>query len=714
MRKFKEELMRVFNRLLIISYVLSTSIHVFPQQVNQSAGLSLINSDYDSRIVKKDEQILQKFFYGFHIEKLNIRYNIKNNTPLNCLTSTINEFDLGKNIFHESKQNELNSYLSPSSTNSKTYTSSSSMFEICYDTSGINSVPLYDNDSSNVPDYIESIAGYLDYSLSVMIENLGFLSPVKEGEKYKIEFQNMFAAGYTIKDPENINTTKIVLNNNLIEFEKKYGNNIDTMGTAKSTIAHELKHAIQFAYTKWNEKSWFLELDATWMEEIIFNNVNGYYKYLNTSQITDPGSSLANGMGYGNCIWMHYLTQSFGVEINREIWELASSNNDNNFSDNSLNDIIEEVLLKTGNSLNNAVTEYFVWNYFSGNYGNFRFNGYKESSNYPSPKICAEINALPFSGNGGKREQFSASFIEIKSTKENSLFQVQLDFIDSKNIVVLIQKLVNGELSIQYLEQENSSISYISDNLLLDVEEIVLIPVALSSNSGNYDYTYQINRVPSDSDIVDPTIILQNLDTQIDISDFPYKVVAEIWDEYGIDTAYIEYSFGDGISKTTELVKLENDLYCGHINYDSSSHQNIDELRYRVVAVDSNDLSNIGFFPANNFLSIQIMNSKITDIEETESNIDEYVLFENYPNPFNPTTQIRFGLPEKSEIQLSVYNILGQEVAQLTNSIEEKGIHEVKFDASTLSSGTYIYLLIAKSINGNRKFTKLGKMLLVK
>lgn len=701
--------MRVFNRLLIISYILSTSISVFPQELKQSTGLSLINSDYDSRIIKKDEQISQKFFYAFQSEKLNTRYILKNNTPQNCLTSTINEFELSKNIFHESKQNELNSYLVPSSINSKTYTSSSTMFEICYDTSGINSVPLYDNDSSNIPDYIESIAGYLDYSLSVMIENLGFLSPVKEGEKYKIEFQNMFAAGYTIKDPDNTNTTKIVLNNDLVKFEKKYGNNIDTMGTAKSTIAHELKHAIQFAYTKWNEKSWFLELDATWMEEIIFNNVNGYYKYLNTSQITDPGSSLANGMGYGNCIWMHYLTQSYGVEINREIWELASSN-----CDNSLNDIIEEVLLNTGNSINNAVTEYFLWNYFSGNYSNSRFNGYKESSNYPSPKICEKIDVLPFSGNGVKREQFSANFIEIKSTKENSTYEVQLDFIDSKNIVVLIEKLVSSELNIQYLKQENSSITYRSDNLLLDVEEIVLIPVALSSNSGNYDYTYQINQVPSDSDILDPTIILQNLDIQIDISDFPYKVVAEIYDESGIDTAYIEYSFGDGISKTTELVKLENDFYRGQINYDSSSHQNFNELRYRVVAVDSNDLSNVGFFPANNFLSIQIMNSKITNIEETETNINEYVLFENYPNPFNPTTKIRFGLPEKSKIQLSVYNILGQEVALLTNSIEEKGIHEVNFDASSLSSGTYIYMLMAKSINGNRKFNKLGKMLLVK
>ena len=65
----------------------------------------------------------------------------------------------------------------------------------------------------------------------------------------------------------------------------------------------------------------------------------------------------------------------------------------------------------------------------------------------------------------------------------------------------------------------------------------------------------------------------------------------------------------------------------------------------------------------------------------------------NYPNPFNPTTNIRFSLPQSVQVKLSVYNILGQEVAVLTNGSFQAGTHEVQFDATHLSSGIYLYTL---------------------
>lgn len=68
-------------------------------------------------------------------------------------------------------------------------------------------------------------------------------------------------------------------------------------------------------------------------------------------------------------------------------------------------------------------------------------------------------------------------------------------------------------------------------------------------------------------------------------------------------------------------------------------------------------------------------------------------LSQNYPNPFNPTTSIAFDLPESSHIQLGVYNMLGQRVALLANDSFSAGSHTVSFDATDLSSGTYIYRL---------------------
>jgi hypothetical protein len=85
-----------------------------------------------------------------------------------------------------------------------------------------------------------------------------------------------------------------------------------------------------------------------------------------------------------------------------------------------------------------------------------------------------------------------------------------------------------------------------------------------------------------------------------------------------------------------------------------------------------------------------------------------FELYQNYPNPFNPTTSIKFALPKESQVKLSVYTILGQEVATLVNSVMSAGYHTVNFDASNLPSGMYIYKIDAGS------FSQIKKMLLMK
>ncbi len=74
---------------------------------------------------------------------------------------------------------------------------------------------------------------------------------------------------------------------------------------------------------------------------------------------------------------------------------------------------------------------------------------------------------------------------------------------------------------------------------------------------------------------------------------------------------------------------------------------------------------------------------------------DRLQLNQNYPNPFNPVTTIGFALPAASDIHLSVYNMLGQQVAVLMNEHVSAGQHSVSFDAGNLASGTYIYRLQA-------------------
>jgi hypothetical protein len=80
----------------------------------------------------------------------------------------------------------------------------------------------------------------------------------------------------------------------------------------------------------------------------------------------------------------------------------------------------------------------------------------------------------------------------------------------------------------------------------------------------------------------------------------------------------------------------------------------------------------------------------------------------NYPNPFNPTTKIKYSIPESGLVVIKIYDMLGKEIAVLVNDKKSAGQHEVTFDGSSLPSGIYFY-----SINYNKQILS-GKMMLLK
>jgi hypothetical protein len=106
----------------------------------------------------------------------------------------------------------------------------------------------------------------------------------------------------------------------------------------------------------------------------------------------------------------------------------------------------------------------------------------------------------------------------------------------------------------------------------------------------------------------------------------------------------------------------------------------------------------------------------ITEISTSTMGVEEakeqcptsFALHQNYPNPFNPTTTIRYSLPHKSQVLLTVYNTLGQQVATIVQAQQDAGSYEVKFDGSALASGVYIYRIQAGS------FVQAKKLLLVR
>ena len=87
---------------------------------------------------------------------------------------------------------------------------------------------------------------------------------------------------------------------------------------------------------------------------------------------------------------------------------------------------------------------------------------------------------------------------------------------------------------------------------------------------------------------------------------------------------------------------------------------------------------------------------------------ESYDLSQNYPNPFNPTTKIKYSVPADGFVNIAVYNVLGEKVTEIVNSLQKAGNYEVTFDASNLASGMYIYRM--ESVD----FVSVKKMMILK
>ena len=101
---------------------------------------------------------------------------------------------------------------------------------------------------------------------------------------------------------------------------------------------------------------------------------------------------------------------------------------------------------------------------------------------------------------------------------------------------------------------------------------------------------------------------------------------------------------------------------------------------------------------------IQVTNPNLSKfwIEEVEMPMS-YVLYRNYPNPFNPVTTIKFGLPEDVRVKLKIYNTLGEEVTELVNQEMEAGYHNIQFNAQNYASGVYFYRIETQKFNAVKK-----------
>lgn len=127
-----------------------------------------------------------------------------------------------------------------------------------------------------------------------------------------------------------------------------------------------------------------------------------------------------------------------------------------------------------------------------------------------------------------------------------------------------------------------------------------------------------------------------------------------------------------------------------------------------VLAIGSSESNSVYVGTSDGSIYRKTTGDGVTSVGNEEDIPKEFRLDQNYPNPFNPTTTIQFAVPKAGEYKVVVYNILGEQVAELLNTQLQPGVHKVEFGGARLASGIYIYQLIGNEVN----FTK--KMILMK
>jgi len=116
------------------------------------------------------------------------------------------------------------------------------------------------------------------------------------------------------------------------------------------------------------------------------------------------------------------------------------------------------------------------------------------------------------------------------------------------------------------------------------------------------------------------------------------------------------------------------------------------------------------------YLSSHSIVAKVRYIKISPFNftLSDFALHQNFPNPFNPVTIIRYSIPLKSQVEIVIYNTLGEKVKQLVSEEKEAGSYSVEFNASSLPSGNYFYRLQVYAPGRAGSFVETKKMVLLR
>ena len=493
-----------------------------------STTLTAIDAAFDQGELTQDERILNKVYSFLQPELLDARFQVDELEIIKCGTPILIEYETLQPVLSESTIHTIENLLLPSSNGLRsTYFSPGGHFSFDYLTTGAGSVPSTDADASGVPDYVEWAATYLDYTWAQEVDSAGFAGPNHVGGDgfYNVSFEDMNAYGYcTTSSVDGSELTRLILNNNFIGFGSNQDPEGNVKGSMKVTCAHEFKHASQRVESSWSEGGW-VELDATWAEEYVYDYVND--SMLNFMGSGDPFSHPHWGLdhdgsgSYEDYAWQDFMHQKFDensytqAPVIEYFWNWRQTHTTQNVMDS-----YAQALTQYGSSLPEAFREYVVWNFFTGARavmaGGMSQFGYDDAgvTGYPTATLAAIHNSYPVSSSVTEIENLGAKMIRLNTTSQVGL-EISFDGQDGV------------EMSAMWaIQQDDNTVDWGSIDLdgsnngsvVLDVRDAsmaALIPVVTQLTGSTYGASYSIEE--NSLAECDPGDI--NDDNNLDVSD---------------------------------------------------------------------------------------------------------------------------------------------------------------------------------------------------
>lgn len=393
----------------------------------------------------------------------------------------------------KTKENLTASSVPVSSASAVTYISDSGKFEIHYETSGGDAVPLDDLNSNSVPDYVEWVAEAADSSYNHEILTLGFRDPIPAGQRYRVFIRDLGFYGLTRVSGGEPAGTIIEIENDFIGFPPNTDPEGDQKGAVKVTMAHEFKHAIQYVQANWtgDSNNW-VEMDATLYEELVYDDVNDYYNYLfgiTENLFLEPQNTLIPG-SYEDITWALYFHEEYGDQFWTEVWTRIQF-------DNSITWLgaIGETLGDYNTTFEEAVTEAAVWHYTSGADRSNISYGFEESFLYPSPAIREQFDSLQTELNDSRiLRRFSAHYYEYELDQESTEL-VQFNFLAESSDLnfALVGYLKSGAIQTRFFNNPEPEV--LTENQLLwsweNLERLGLV-VFNSSSTSSAGYQFRV------------------------------------------------------------------------------------------------------------------------------------------------------------------------------------------------------------------------------